>query len=167
MDPLVGWRALANLLRPGGVFKVGLYSARGRESVTACRKTIAEEGIGSTPADIDRFRRRILNAEPGAKDARLTGVLEVRDFFTTSMCRDLLFHVQEHNTSPRGLKADIAAAGLEFIGFEGFEDSGINAAYREEYANDVPLTDLDNWEAFEAKHGALTDMYIFWCRKAD
>ena len=80
MDPLVGWRALANLRRPGGVFKVGLYSARGRESVTACRKTIAEEGIGSTPADIDRFRRRILNAEPGAKDARLTGVLEVRDF---------------------------------------------------------------------------------------
>ena len=166
-QPGAGWQVLAGLLRPGGVFKAGLYSARGRESITACRRIIEEEAIGSTRADIAAFRRRILTADPGGKDGALTDVIEVRDFFTTSMCRDLLFHVQELNTSPSGLKATLDAAGLDFIGFEGFEDAGINAAYRETFPNDPALTDLDNWQAFEAEHGALTDMYVFWCHKPD
>lgn len=164
-DPLAGWRVLEGLLRPGGVFKAGLYSARGRMSIEACRRLIAAEGIASTPADIARFRRRIMSAEPDGKDGNLAEVMETRDFFTTSMCRDLLFHVQEHNTSPLALKADLAATGLEFIGFEGFEEAGINAAYREAYPGDPAQVDLDNWGAFEVAHGPLTDMYVFWCHK--
>lgn len=164
-EPLAGWRALAGLLKPGGVFKVGLYSARGRETIQACRRLIAAEGIASAPADIKRFRRRILGAGPDGEDGSLAGVMEVRDYFTTSMCRDLLFHVQEHNTGPKALAADLAATGLQFIGFEGFEEAGINAAYREAYPGDPALTNLDNWEAFEATHGQLTDMYVFWCHK--
>jgi SAM-dependent methyltransferase len=164
-DPRTGWRELAARLKPGGVFRVGLYSARGRMSIAACRQTIAAEGIGSTPADIARFRRRILTASPDGKDAALREVVTTRDFFTTSMCRDLLFHVQEHTTTPKGLAADLASVGLQFIGFEGFEDAGINAAYREVYADDPALVDLGNWETFEAEHGPLTDLYVFWCLK--
>ena len=156
---------LAGLLKPGGVFKAGLYSASGRMSIEACRQRIAADGIGSTPADIARFRRRILTATADSEDGRLAEVMEARDFFTTSMCRDLLFHVQEHNTTPKGLAADLAAAGPEFIGFDGFEDAGINAAYREAYPGDKAMTNLDNWESFEAAHGPLIDMYVFWCRK--
>ena len=164
-EPLAGWRVLEALLKPGGVFKAGLYSERGRMSIQACRRLIAAEGIASTPADIKRFRQRILRAGPGGEDGTLAEVLETRDFFTTSMCRDLLFHVQEMGTGPKALAADIAATGMEFIGFEGFEEAGINAAYREAYAEDPALTNLDNWEAFEAAHGQLTDMYVFWCLK--
>ena len=91
--------------------------------------------------------------------------METRDFFSTSMCRDLLFHVQEANTTPKGLAADIAAVGLEFVGFEGFEEAGINSAYRDAYPDDPDLTNLGNWDAFEAEHGPLTDMYVFWCQK--
>ncbi len=164
-DPLAGWRALEGLLKPDGVFKVGLYSRRGRTGIEACRRLIATEGIASTPADIVRFRRRIISAGPDGEDGNLAEVMETRDFFTTSMCRDLLFHVQEHNSTPKDLAAVLAATGLEFIGFEGFEEAGINSAYREAYPDDPALTNLDNWEAFEALHGQLTDMYVFWCRK--
>ncbi|NQV82981.1 MAG: methyltransferase domain-containing protein [Rhodospirillales bacterium] len=164
-EPRLGWRVLADLLKPGGVFKVGLYSARGRMGVEACRQTIADEGIGSTPADIAQFRRRLLTASQTGKDASLREVVTVRDFYTTSMCRDLLFHIQEQGTTPKGLADDIASVGLEFIGFEGFEDAGINAAYREAYADDPALVDLGNWEAFEAAHGPLTDLYQLWCYK--
>ncbi|MBT3304948.1 MAG: methyltransferase domain-containing protein [Alphaproteobacteria bacterium] len=164
-EPRAGWRVLSRLLKAGGVFKVGLYSTRGRMGIEACRRTIADEGIGSTPADIARFRRRILSASPDGKDASLREVTLVRDFFTTSMCRDLLFHVHELGTTPKGLADDIAACGLEFIGFEGFEDVGINEAYREAFPDDPALTNLDNWEAFEAEHGPLTDLYQLWCFK--
>jgi len=81
------------------------------------------------------------------------------------MCRDLLFHVREHNTTPKRLKQEIAAHGLDFIGFEEFEAAGINAAYRETFPGDAAPGDLDNWETFEAAHGRLIDMYVFWCRK--
>ncbi len=162
-NPQAGLRALAGRLRPGGVIKTGLYSASGRENIQACRQRIAADGIGSTPADIAQFRRRIIDGT----DAALAEVMETRDFFSTSMCRDLLFHVHELNTTPKGLAADIAAAGLEFIGFEGFEDAGINAAYLEAYADDPAQTNLVNWDAFEAAHGPLTNMYVFWCRKPD
>ncbi len=164
-EPLAGWRVLEGLLRPGGVLKIGLYSARGRTGIQVCRDLIKAEGIQSTPAGIQRFRRRIISAGPDGEDGNIAEVLEVRDFFTTSMCRDLLFHVRERNTCPKALAADLAALSLEFIGFEGFEDAGINAAYREAYPNDPTLTNLDNWEAFEETHGQLTDMYVFWCQK--
>lgn len=161
-DPLAGWRVLAGLLGPGGVMKVGLYSERGRAGVRACRKLIADEGIAPTPENIARFRRRLITDPPADEIAR---VLETPDFHSTSMCRDLLFHVQEHHTTPKRLKADLDALGLEFIGFEQFEDTGINDAYRDEFPDDPALADLDNWEAFEARHGALIDLYLFWCAK--
>ena len=56
---------------------------------------------------------------------------------------------------------------LEFIGFEQFEEAGFNDAYRQAYAGDEPLTDLDNWDVFETAHGGFIDMYMLWCRKPE
>ncbi len=161
-DPARGWRVLTGLLKPGGVIKLGLYSERGRRGVLECRDLITAEDIGSAPADIARFRRRLITDPPAGVIGQ---VLETVDFYTTSRCRDLLFHVHECHWTPKRLNQDMEALGLTFIGFEMFEDSGINDAYRETYPGDPRLTDLDNWEAFEKAAGELTDMYIFWCQK--
>ena len=162
--PLDGWRVLDGLLKPGGVIKLGLYSDRGRRGVQECRGLIAREDIGSTPGGIARFRRRLITNPPAGDMGQ---VLEAADFFTTSMCRDLLFHVQESHTTPKRMKKDIEALGLTFIGFEMFEDAGFNDAYRKTYPDDSALTDLDNWEAFERDLGGLTDMYLIWCQKPE
>ena len=61
----------------------------------------------------------------------------------------------------------LAKLGLDFIGFEQFEENGINDAYREAYPDDETLTDLDNWDAFEAGHEGFIDMYLLWCRKPE
>ena len=82
-----------------------------------------------------------------------------------SMCRDLLFHVHEQHTTPKQIKSDLAELGLDFIGFEQFEEAGFNDAYRDAYPDDESLTDLDNWDALEAAHGGFIDMYLLWCRK--
>jgi SAM-dependent methyltransferase len=163
-DPLRGWRVLAGLLKPGGVFKLGLYSGRGRRHVREARSLIEAEGIESSADGIAAFRHKLLTEKPGGDLAR---IIETPDFFTTSMCRDLLFHVHEHHTTPKRIKRDLAQLGLEFIGFEQFEEAGINDAYRQAYPGDAALTDLDNWDAFEAAHGGFIDMYLLWCRKPE
>ena len=87
-DPLEGWRILLTLLRPGGLMHLGFYSEAGRKDVVAARSFIAERGFGSTPAEIRRCRQDLLKTP-------LASVTRFTDFFSTSECRDLLFHVQE------------------------------------------------------------------------
>jgi SAM-dependent methyltransferase len=166
-EPIRGWEVLTGLLKPGGVMKLGLYSERGRSHVRHCRDLIAAEGIGAAPEEIAAFRHKVLAEKPPGGDGEIARILETADFFTMSMCRDLLFHVQEAHTSPKQIKKDLAELGLDFIGFEQFEEAGINAAYRDAYPDDPTLTNLDNWDAFEDTHGGFIDMYLLWCRKPD
>ncbi|HEY4137059.1 MAG TPA: methyltransferase domain-containing protein, partial [Casimicrobiaceae bacterium] len=91
-DPITGWRALVTRLCPGGFMRIGLYSERARRDVVAARAFIAERGYASTAADIRRARQALV-VDPSAP---LSHVALLRDFYTTSECRDLLFHVQEH-----------------------------------------------------------------------
>ena len=110
-DPFEGWRILLTLLRPGGLMHLGLYSEAGRRDVWAARKFIADRGFGATPDEIRRCRQELL-------ETPLASVTRFTDFFTTSECRDLLFHVQEARLNIPMLKAFITNHGLKFLGFE-------------------------------------------------
>jgi SAM-dependent methyltransferase len=165
-EPIAGWRVLAGLLRPGGVMKIGLYAERGRRGVLKCRDIIAEEGIGSSDADMRAFRHRLLNDRHG----KLAGddfdkVTERADFYSLSMCRDLLFHVQEVCYTPARIKRELAALGLRFIGFEEVESFGLAQNYRARFPSNPTLDDLDNWEALEASLDDPPEGYVFWCQK--
>ena len=113
-DPWQGWRALLTLLRPGGVMQVGLYSKLARQNVVAARALIAERGYRPIPEDIRRCREEILAAEDGSL---LKSASTFSDFFTTNECRDLIFHVQEHQMTLPEIKAFLAENGLQFTGF--------------------------------------------------
>src|SRR5580693_7656830 len=112
-DPWQGWRALLTLLRPGGVMQVGLYSKLARQNVVAARALIAERGYRPVPQDIRRCREEILAAEDGSL---LKSASTFSDFFTTNECRDLIFHVQEHQMTLREIKTFLAANDLHFGG---------------------------------------------------
>jgi SAM-dependent methyltransferase/Flp pilus assembly protein TadD len=161
-EPIAGWRVLASLLRPGGVMKIGLYAERGRRGVLKCRDIIAAEGIGSTDADMRAFRHRLLAAPPGGDFDK---VMQRADFYSLSMCRDLLFHIQEVCYTPARIKSELAELGLEFVGFEEVEALGLAAQYRERFPSNPALDDLDNWEALEAVLDDPPEGYVFWCRK--
>ena len=113
-DPWQGWRALLTLLRPGGVMQVGLYSKLARQNVVAARALIAERGYRPIPEDIRRCREEILAAADGSL---LKSASAFSDFFTTNECRDLIFHVQEHQMTLPEIKAFLAENGLQFTGF--------------------------------------------------
>lgn len=159
-DPFEGWRILLSLLRPGGLMHLGFYSELARRDVVAARAFIAERGYSSTPADIRRCRYDLLKTP-------LISLSRFADFFSTSECRDLLFHVQETRMTIPAIKAFIDGHGLKFIGFELNEP--LLQDMRALFANTGwSMSDLDKWDAVETKYpDTFSNMYQFWVQKID
>ena len=157
-DPLEGWRVLLTLLRPGGIMHLGFYSEIGRRDLVAARALIAERGYASTPADIRRCRQDLLKTPLG-------GVARFSDFFSTSECRDLLFHVQESRMTIPAIKDFIGGHGLKFIGFD------LDEAAEQDFcalfsANGWSMSDLDKWHAVEMQYpDTFSSMYQLWMQK--
>jgi tetratricopeptide (TPR) repeat protein/2-polyprenyl-3-methyl-5-hydroxy-6-metoxy-1,4-benzoquinol methylase len=158
-DPMQGWRVLVSLLRPGGFMHIGLYSTLARSSVRAARQFIAERGYQSTAPDIRRCRQELLAC---ADDNPLKDATRFEDFYTTSECRDLLFHVRENQMTLPMIKDFLQESRLIFLGFSGLAAE----AYRVRFPNDRAMTDLDNWHAFECDNPlTFVGMYQFWVQK--
>ncbi len=151
-DPLAGWRVLLSLLRPGGVMMLGFYSEVARRNLPR----IAGQGA----ADVRRERQRLLETS----DQREV-LLASADFFTTSTCRDLLFHVQEHHLTLAGIGQFLDDHGLVLLGFS--VDDAVLAAYRRRFADDPAATDLEHWQEFERDNpDTFAGMYQFWVQKS-
>jgi hypothetical protein len=92
-------------------------------------------------------------------------VTQTSDFGSTSECRDLLFHVQEHRTTLSDIKAALAENALTFLGFE--IDPFVRRQYAARFPDDTAMTDLDYWAVFEREHPlTFARMYQFWAQKA-
>ena len=91
-------------------------------------------------------------------------VIAAEDFFTTSECRDLLFHVQEHRHTLPQIAAFLVENNLEFLGFELGAD--VRRQYRNQFPADATMTDLDPWHVFESENpDTFRGMYQFSVRK--
>jgi SAM-dependent methyltransferase len=157
-DPLAGWRVVLSLLRPGGFMHVGLYSELARRDIVAARAFIAERGYRSTADDIRRCRQELL-------ESPLKSVARAGDFFSTSECRDLLFHVQESRMTIPQIKSFLVENDLRFIGFE-FAPRLLQQ-YRVAFGSDSALRDLDRWHAYETERpDTFAGMYQFWVQKS-
>jgi tetratricopeptide (TPR) repeat protein/2-polyprenyl-3-methyl-5-hydroxy-6-metoxy-1,4-benzoquinol methylase len=160
-DPFTGWRTLLSLLRPGGFMGLGFYSEIARRHVVKSREFIAARGYTSTPDDIRRFRQD-LTARDASVDLQI--VTRSTDFYSTSECRDLLFHVQEHRLTLDQIESFLAESGLHFIGFE--LDPLVRHQYRSRFTDDPAATNLRNWACFETDNpDTFLGMYKFWIQK--
>jgi tetratricopeptide (TPR) repeat protein/SAM-dependent methyltransferase len=160
-DPFAVWRSLAELLKPGGVTRLALYSKIATESVLAARAFVAAKGFQCTPDGIRRARQAIM-ALP--KEELATKVIESTDFYSTSGCRDLLFHIHEQRFAIPQIKRALADSGMRFLGFH--IPAEIVGHYRARFPRDRLLTDLDNWHAFEIDNPrTFAGMYRFVLQK--
>jgi Flp pilus assembly protein TadD/SAM-dependent methyltransferase len=156
-DPLAGLRVLVKLLRPRGLIHLGLYSEAGRQPMVAARNFIAQRGYRATPAEIRRCRQDLMREKP----ANLPDLAELGDFFSTSACRDLLFHVAEQRVTLPQIEAFLAAEDLALVGFQ--LEPHVAARYRQTFPADATMTNLANWHAFEQQHPyVFAGMYVFW-----
>ena len=160
-DPFTGWRTLLSRLRPGGFMKLGFYSQLARRHVVKVRELIAARGYASTPDDIRRFRQDLGKEDASAE---LQWLSKTSDFYSTSECRDLLFHAQEHRLTLDQIESFLSESGLHFIGFE--LDSGVLHQYRTRFTDDPSGINLSNWARFEADNpDTFAAMYHFWIQK--
>jgi len=160
-DPMAGWRVLLSLLRPGGFMRLGLYSKLGRRDVEAARAWIAQRGYRAVPDDIRRCRQEMMTSEVGTKFATVT---RSPDFASTSACRDLLFHVREHQLTLPEIERFLADEGLVFLGFE--LESAVLERYRSRFPQDIEMTQLNKWHLFETENPhTFAGMYQFWIQK--
>jgi SAM-dependent methyltransferase len=156
-DPMAGWRALLSMLRPGGLMHIGLYSKIGRGHIQAARAYFAGVGKHPTASDIRRCRRELL-------DTPMKSLAGYADYFSISECRDLLFHVQEHQLTIAEIAAFLHEHRLDFIGFELAPQTLAN--YRSRFPQDRAMADLNGWEAFEMHNPAtFAGMYQFWVQR--
>jgi tetratricopeptide (TPR) repeat protein/SAM-dependent methyltransferase len=160
-DPFAGWRALVDCLEPNGLMLLAFYSEAARRAIAETRAWILREGFAATPEGIRACRAQLMTQDP---QGRLRTILTSPDFFSTSACRDLLFHVQEHNLALEDIDAFLSANGLRFIGFEVAEP--VRAAYRARFPDDPAGVNLANWSRFEAENPeTFAAMYQFWVQK--
>ena len=140
---------------------LGFYSETARRHVVRTREVIAARGYTSSADDIRRFRQDLASQDLSVE---LQWLSEISDFYSTSECRDLLFHTQEHRLTLGQIESFLAESGLQFIGFE--LDPRVLHQYRVAFADDQSGTNLRKWAKFEADNpDTFAGMYQFWVQR--
>ena len=140
--------------------RIGLYSKLARQDIAAARTLIAQRGYGPTAEDVRRCRHELAGFSDAGPVSR---VVQWRDFFSTSSCRDLLFHVEEHQFTLSQIEDFLRQNRLEFLGFD--LPGGVLRNFRQRFSNHGTMTDLALWHTFEVENPSLfTNMYQFWIR---
>ncbi len=156
-EPEKGWDILTSMLAPKGLMKIALYSEYGRSDLKLVHDFIKDSGIGSSASEIREFRGTVLSSENPQFDT----LLRKGDFYNLSNCRDLLFHIQEHQFTIPRIKSYLEKNDLRFLGF--VLPTQIVHEYSLNFANDSSATDLDNWNQFELDNPqTFSGMYQFW-----
>ena len=160
-NPLSGWQSLINLLEPGGLIKVGLYSERARQVITTARRIIDENQLTPSDEHIRIFRQAVFD---NLIDADFSPLKRSSDFYNLSGCRDLLFHVKEHLFSPMQIANALDQLNLQFLGFVNLPYS-VKQSYDNRFGDDTSRTQLTNWDQLETENPAIFDsMYQFYCQ---
>ena len=158
-DPMAGWSVLTNCLKPGGLMKIGLYSELARQHIGKMREEIQVGNLGSDDFSMKSFRTELINSD----QQHHKKILSTPDFYSLSMLRDLLFHVQEHRFTISQIKDCLTELGLEFCGFEA--ENKVKQFKLSNIGSD-DLFDLDKWNTFEQDYpDTFMGMYQFWCQK--
>jgi len=159
-EPMLGWRILRDLLKPGGVMKIGLYSELARADFVRLGAEL--DASGDNLADhIREFRYEVFSLPD---DAPLKRIVTLHDFYTLSECRDLLFHVEEHRFTLTEISRCLDELGLEFMGFEMRNRAAVDR-YLARFPEDPGAANLENWHQFETENPDIfIGMYQFWVK---
>ncbi len=159
-DPIKGWKALYDVLRPQGTMFIALYSERARAHIASFRESITPDTKLHSAQDIRTIRQNIFQSET----AEFEKIAKSRDFYSLSNCRDLILHEQEHRFTIPQIAQIIEKLDLKFLGFE--LDNRTRNAYLSCYHDPDNLYDLKKWEIFEKENpSTFASMYQFWVQK--
>ena len=141
--------------------KLSLYSQIARKHIIKARKYIKELKLEPNEETIRAFRREVISG----KYPELIHIADSgSNFFTTSECRDLIFHHKEHRFTISEIEKALNANNLNFLGF--LLNPQFKYLYKKLFPVDKKQTDLKNWASFEEKYPeAFLNTPPFWVSK--
>jgi tetratricopeptide (TPR) repeat protein len=168
-DPFKGWDRLAAILKPGGLLKMSLYSARFIELLEKTRTYLNKTQqfspnlftndsplplLKRTPTldDVRNSRNLILACEE--KDLEdLKELVTSPQFYALDEFTELVFHPQILGFSFSVIGDCLTKLGLKLVGFE-FPGIGQETylKYCVEFPEDLDMKNIKNLEAFSKKH---------------
>ena len=159
--PEDGLESLVNVLKPQGLIYLGLYSKRARSEIEWTRKYIQKRKIDVTEDNMRSFRTKILNSE----NKKLQSIRGLRDFFSLSNFRDLLFNYTEHTYDFIKIKELLESKKLNFIAFNEMNPN-VKNSFKNHFPNENDEVNLELWDKFEKIYPkTFLGMYRFWVKK--
>ena len=147
-NPAAGLKVLRDILKPGGVTSISLYSEIGRRHIAVCQQWVKDQGYVPTTEGMRQFRLDIMAMEDTNP---LKKIAHISDFYSASECRDLIFHVQEHRFTCLRLKEMIESLDLILLHF-GTRVLQVRNKYHQHYPEDPKGINLQNWHEFETQN---------------
>lgn len=116
-EPEAGLKALAGLLRPGGLLHLFLYADGGRWEIHRTQRALTALGVGTGEQGL-RLGRQLLAELPETNRLRRHHAQRwALDTAADANFADMYLHPQETSYNVERLLAFVATAGLEFVGF--------------------------------------------------
>jgi SAM-dependent methyltransferase len=160
-DPLSGFKALTEVLRPGGFMKIAVYRRSFRDQLKPAKEFVRARMKSYSPSDLRSVRHELITDKSSSKIRIISN-----DFFYLSGFRDLLCHVQETSFTPSEIKVILQKLNLEFLGVIYSDKSEIQTAFRAAHPDQDRVYDLDVYEEFEASRAEqMPSLLTFWVRK--
>ncbi len=162
-DPERGLGALTEVLRPGGVMTIMVYSRLGRLSIAAARTLIRDLAQQPVTDDLLREVRRRLLDLPEHPVAAF--IMSCTDMPTLVGAHDLLLHRHEDPFDVPRIERALKRFGLRLLHFD-LPSPPAEARYDALFPEDPTHCDFKCWRAFEMREPTTcAGNYSFWCRK--
>ena len=159
-DPEAGWAALVDVLKPGGVMRIMVYSRVARLLVASALVRLGDLASRAVSDDLLRDVRARLIADPPHPIVHRSP-----DFYDLGGVHDLLLHAHEDAFDIPRIRRGVERLGLDFLGF-GLPSPDARRRYRAAHPHDPWRRDFDGWAATERRDPQLfSGMYQFWCAK--
>ena len=160
VDPEAGFRALTDVLEPGGTMRVGIYSAVARLPIRLAQQVRDRLQLRPTLDNMRAFRRAV---QAEAFHPEVLKLIANPEFFTMNTVRDMFFNENERCFTLSEVHAVVAALNLDFLGF--VLERSQRRRYLTKFPEDPQCTSFDNWRAFEHEYTGTGAMFRFWVAK--
>lgn len=162
-NPAAGLMSLVDVLRPSGVLRIALYSTLGRAVITEARAWAKSEGFPATRDGVRAFRVAIMGRPES--DVVRKMLTSSYDFYSTSGCRDLVFHVHERTFALIEVAAMVDALALKVLKVDA-QPLHLRA-FRERFGERADTTDLSKWHTLEqARPAMFSRLFSLWLHRA-
>lgn len=155
--PEKGLKALVGSLKDDGLMRIAVYSTNARTAIEKNRMMIKERGLVASIKNIRNYRASLLKE---CSDE----IIEYRDFYNTSECRDLIFNTHEKTYNWLEFSEFLLCQGLKIVTVNAPRE--VELGYMEKYPKDKFLKNVDNWHQYEIENPRIfLGMMACWVSK--